>query len=128
MELINDPEKMKDWQPSLKSYEFVSGEPGKVGAKMKLVHQHGKKPMEMMETILEAEDYYFKALYETKGVENIMVAKFTKENENTTQWETEQQFKFSSLFMKIIGFVFKGAFPRQTEKIMQQFKDYAEST
>lgn len=125
--LIEDPDKMKEWQPGLESYEHISGDPGKVGAKMKLIYNQGKKKMEMVETILVEDGDYFEAQYETNGVTNIMKAKFTAVDSNSTRWETDNTFTFHSFFMKIIGFLFKGAFPKQTEKIMQQFKEYAES-
>ena len=49
--LFDDPGNLPKWQRGLQSFEPLSGQPGQVGAKSKLVFQMGKRRMEMIETI-----------------------------------------------------------------------------
>jgi len=51
IELFDNPDNMKKWQPQLESFEHVSGESGKPGAKSKLKYKMGKREVEMIETI-----------------------------------------------------------------------------
>ena len=51
VELFDDPENLKHWQPGLLSFEPISGTPGQPGAKSKLKYKMGKRDIEMVETI-----------------------------------------------------------------------------
>ena len=49
--LFDDPGNLPKWQRGLQSFEPLSGQPGQVGAKSKLVFQMGKRRLDMIETI-----------------------------------------------------------------------------
>ena len=51
LELFDNPDNMKHWQPDLVSFEHLSGEPGEVGAKSRLKYETKRGKMEMVETI-----------------------------------------------------------------------------
>ena len=51
IELFDNPDNMKHWQPGLLSFEPLSGTPGTVGAKSQLKYLMGKREIEMVETI-----------------------------------------------------------------------------
>ncbi len=125
--LISNPENMQKWQPTMTGYEFLEGEFGKPGSKMRMDYLHGKRKMSMVETIIKIDGGLFEATYEAPGVYNHMKSNFESIDENTSKWTTHQNFKFTSLMMKIIGFFMKGAFPKETEKIQKNFKEFAES-
>lgn len=126
IELFDDFENLKHWQEGLQSIEHLSGTPGEPGAKTKLVYQMGKRQIEMVETITERNmPEAFHGIYDAKGVHNIMRNYFT-EKDGKTHWVQESEFQFSG-FMKLIGFFMKGAFPKQSLKYMQDFKNWAEN-
>ena len=126
VELFNNSDNLKKWQPTLLSFETIEGLPGEVGAKAKMKYKMGKKEIEMIETITENNlPYEFNATYEAKGVFNIAKNYFVEVDNNTTKYLSEQEFIFKG-FMKIIGFFMPGAFKKESMKYLIQFKDFAE--
>jgi len=126
VELFDNPDNLSKWQPELISFEPVSGEPGKDGAKAKLKYKMGKREIEMVETITKNNlPKEFNGTYETKGVYNEISNRFESIDENTTRWVSHNVFKLSG-FMKIIGFLMPGSFSKQSCKYMEQFKEFAE--
>ncbi|MFY0626855.1 MAG: SRPBCC family protein [Reichenbachiella sp.] len=126
VELFDNSDNMTHWQPDLISFTPISGEPGKVGAKSKLVYKMGKRVVEMVETITKNElPNELSGTYEAKGVYNIISNRFEMIDETKTLWISENEFQFSG-FMKLIGVFMKGSFPKQTLKFMNQFKEFAE--
>lgn len=127
IELFDNPDNMQKWQEGLKSFEHISGEPGQPGAKSKLVYDMNGRKIEMIETITERNlPDLFSGTYEAKGVFNIIQNKFIEESADKTKWITESEFQFSG-FMKLMGLFMKSAFPKQTLKMMNDFKKFAES-
>ena len=127
IQLFDDPENLKKWQPELVSFDHVSGEAGQPGAKSKLVYLMGKGECEMIETI-ETRNLpdEFTGTYETKGVFNRVENHFKPVGADQTHWTTNTEFQFTSIGMKLMGFFMKKAFTKQTMSFMQKFKDFAE--
>ncbi len=126
VELFDDPENLKHWQPGLLSFEPISGTPGQPGAKSKLKYKLGKRDIEMIETITVRNlPDEFSGTYEAKGVFNIVKNYFRPVSENKTKYINESEFQFNG-FMKLIGFLMPGAFRKESEKYLLQFKEFAE--
>jgi carbon monoxide dehydrogenase subunit G len=126
VELFDDPENLKKWQPGLVSFEPVSGVPGKPGAKSKLIYKMGKREIEMIETVTVRNlPQEFSGTYQAKGVYNEVRNYFVPTDINHTRYITDCEFRFSG-FMKIMAFLMPGAFKKQTRKMMEQFKLFAE--
>jgi len=126
VELFDDPENLKHWQPGLISFEPISGTPGQPGAKSKLKYKMGKRDIEMIETITVRNlPDEFSGTYEAKGVFNIVKNYFRPVSENKTKYINESEFQFNG-FMKLIGFLMPGAFRKESEKYLLQFKEFAE--
>jgi uncharacterized membrane protein len=51
VEKFDNSENLFKWMEGLQKYEHLSGEPGKPGAKTRLLFQMGKRKIEMIETI-----------------------------------------------------------------------------
>ena len=127
IELFDNADNLSKWQPELISFKHISGEPGQVGAKSNLKYQMGKREIEMVETITVRNlPEEFSGTYEAKGVFNVVKNKFIPLSESKTQYITEQEFQFSGM-MKLMGAVMPGAFKKQSEKYLRQFKEFAES-
>ena len=43
VDLFNNPDNMDKWMEGLQGFEYISGEPGQVGAKSRLVFKMGKR-------------------------------------------------------------------------------------
>lgn len=127
VELFDDPENLKKWQPGLESFEPVSGVPGQPGATSKLVFEDNGRRMELIETITSRNlPDEFSGTYEAKGVHNIISNRFVEEGPNRTRWIAENEFQFSG-FMKLVSFFMRSAFPKQTRIYLERFKEFAES-
>lgn len=127
VELFDNTENLKKWQPGLQSFEHLSGEAGKAGAKSRLKFLMGKREVEMIETIVTANfPHDFSGSYEAKDVYNLVKNSFIEKDSSTTIWKTENEFKMSG-FMKIIAFLFPGSFKKQTQKYLEYFKEFAEN-
>lgn len=128
VELFENPDNMKNWQPSLISFEPFEGEPGKEGSKAKLRFKMGKSEMEMIETIktnnLPDE---FIAEYEARNVHNLIYCRFTEPEQGKTIWEMVSEFNFTGM-MKLMGWLMPGMFKKQSQKDMENFKAFAEGS
>ena len=127
IELFDSFENLKKWQEGLVSFEHISGEPGKPGAKTRLLYDMGRRRMEMIETIIERKlPDEFSATYDASGVHNIVRNYFYDEGEQT-RWVLDSDFQFRS-FMRIISVFIPGSkFRDQTRSSMEDFKRFAEN-
>ncbi len=126
IELFDSEENLYKWQEGLQSIELIRGTRGAVGAESKLVFKMGKRDLEMTEKIIRKElPDLFESTYDAKGVYNVVQSRFIEVGPEKTRYESENEFQFSG-FMKVIGFLMKGAFPKQTMKYLTSFKAFAE--
>lgn len=126
--LFDSEENLFKWQPELISLEHLSGDKGEVGAKSMLRYKMGKREIEMVETITVKDlPKEFSATYEAKGVWNEVKNYFEEIEEGKTRWYTDNDFRFSG-FMKIIALLMPGSFKKQSQKYLDQFKAFAESS
>ena len=125
--LFDNPDNMHKWMEGIQSVELLEGVEGKKGAKSKLHFLHGKKEMVMIETILENDlPRKMVTTYDSKGVSNIIFTSLESADGNKTNYISTQEFKMHG-FMKIVGFLAPGMFKKQTNKILNHFKTFAES-
>lgn len=125
--LFDSTENLFKWLEGLQSFEHISGEPGHPGAKSKIVMQSGKRTYEMIETVTVRNlPEEFSGTYDAKGVHNIVRNHLIDLGNGRTKWVTENEFLFKGIFMRIIGFLMKGAFVKQSRKYMLDFKAFAE--
>lgn len=127
IELFDNPDNLSKWMEGLQSFEHISGTPGEVGAKSKLVFKMGKRNMEMIETItVKNLPDEFSGTYEVNGIFNIVKNKFVKLSDTKTKHITENEFILKG-FMRIFAFLMPGAFKKQSMKYLIAFKQFAES-
>lgn len=125
--LFDSVENLYKWMEGLENFEHISGNSGEVGAKSRLTFQMGKRKMVMIETILKKDlPNEFTGTYETKGVYNIVRNRFEKIDEKQTKYISENEFIFSSFFMKLFGILAPGLFKKQSMKYLENFKHFAE--
>ncbi len=126
IDLFDNPENLKFWQPGLISFEHLSGTPGQKGARTRLKYKMGKREIEMIETITIRDlPKEFTCTYETKGVFNIVRNYFIQVESEHTLYRVENEFHFSGIY-KLYGFLMPGAFRRETRKSLERFRDFAE--
>jgi uncharacterized protein YndB with AHSA1/START domain len=125
---FDNVENMKKWQPTLVSFEPVSGTPGQVGAVSKLTYEEGKREFALIEKITHREGpNRFDGVYENNFADNVIKNTFVEQGKDQTLWVMETEFKFKTLLMKIMGPLMKKNFVTRTQKDMERFKEMAES-
>ena len=126
VELFQDSEKIAMWQPGFISMELIEGEGGTVGTKHRMKYKMGKRDIEMVETILVNElPDAFTATYEAKNVHNVVENYFYDNQDGTTRYRTQNEFKMSGM-MKLFGWIMPGAFKKQSQKYLDLFKQFVE--
>ena len=128
IELFDNSENLKKWQPDLKEFKHLEGEAGRTGAKSLLIYEERGKIVEMTETLIKRDlPNVFVAKYETKGVKNINHNHFHIVDEKTTRWIMTNEFKFRG-FMSIFALFMRRSFSKQTLRDMNTFKEFAEKS
>lgn len=126
IELFDNKENLKAWQPGLVAYEHLEGKEGEEGAKAKLKYKMGKREVNMIETITKkALPEEFHGEYVANGVHNIQKNFFRELEGEKTEWQSDSEFQFKG-FMKFIYPLMKGAFKKQSYTYMKHFRDFAE--
>jgi len=124
--LFADLDSRPKWQRGMISAELLEGEAGQPGSKWKLLFKMGKRTMEMIENVTVVEPpETFESTYDAKGVHNVVRTRFVEVGPEKTRVESDNVFEFSG-FMKLMAFLMKGAFPKQSLKIMNDFKALAD--
>lgn len=130
VELFDSPENMMKWFPDLTSFEHLSGEPGRPGAKSKMIFNTKRSKFELIETItLNNLPDEFSGTYDTvgKGIFNTMTNRFVSLSTNSTRYETEIDYTFTGFTWKLMSRFMGPLFRRQSFKVMKLFKEFAES-
>lgn len=127
IKLFDNVENMKHWQEGLAAIEHLSGDPGMVGAKMKLTYTTGKREMELIETITHRKlPHEFHGTYSAKGIDNNIENYFEELPNGSTKWITKCDYMPLNFMMRAMLFFMPNAFKKQTMKYMKDFKNFAE--
>lgn len=127
IKLFDSTENLYKWQPGLKSFEHLGGDPGREGARSRMVYEGRKGDLVMTETITrKALPGEFHMTYEAKGVYNQVLNYFSEPEPGTTLWKTVNFFRFRGAMAVMIPFM-KKAFMNQTLLSMERFRVFAES-
>ena len=129
--LLADPAHLPEWLRGLVLHEPVSGVHGQVGTESRVVLQMGQQKMECTETITRREPANL------HGIPRDSVVHFDREivakgmwsavrDRLTTLWAQESEYRFSGLPMRLAGPLMRGAFRKQSQQHMQDFKAFAE--
>jgi len=125
---FDNPENMKKWQPSLISFETVSGTQGQPGAVSKLIYKENEREFSIMERVTYREEpHRLDGVYENNFADNIVRNTFIEQGKEQTLWVMETEFQFKTLLMRILGPIMKKNFVTRTQRDMERFKEMVES-
>jgi hypothetical protein len=134
---LADPAHMPKWLRGLVLHEPLNGTHGQVGTTSRVVMQMGKQKIEATETITRREPVdlhgipresvvHFDREIVAEGTWNAVRDRLTEADPQTTLWESESEYRFSGLLMRLIGLLMPGAFRKQSLQHMNDFKAFAE--
>lgn len=125
---IDNSDNLKHWQRGLVSVEHISGDPGRLGAKMKLNFKFGNRKMEIIETITKRNlPFQFHCNYKTKTMRNVQENYYEKTSDGLTKWTSKSEYIPLNLSMRLMLFFMPNTFKKQSQKYMQDFKNFAEN-
>ena len=128
IEIFDNPDNLAKWQPGFHSFAHLSGTPGTVGAKSKIIYHFGKRTMELIETITARNlPDEFNGEYQMNGGSNTMLNRFIELSPAKTRWQSTTHFTFNRPLMKFMGFFCAGMFRKQTLTYLTNFKALCES-
>jgi len=124
-----DTRYFEKWQDGFQSIEQLEGQPGSVGAKSRFSYQQGKRKIELIETIISNNlPHEKKARYEHIHMTNTQTTRFERVSENKTRFISEVEYtKFSGFMPTLMATLFPGMFRKQSQKWVNQFKEFAEN-
>jgi uncharacterized protein YndB with AHSA1/START domain len=125
---FDNPQNMSKWQPSLISFETISGIQGQPGAVSKLTFEERGRQFELIERVTHREEpNRLDGVYENNFADNVVRNTFIEKGQDQTLWVVETEFKFKTLVMRILGPLMKKNYVARTQKDMQRFKEMIES-
>ncbi len=124
---FDSPEQMQAWQPTLESFEAVTGTPGQPGAVSRLTYLEGKRTMVLVETITERrEPELFAGTYDSGMALNRMTNRFSALDADRTHWKIECEFVFRG-FWRLLAPFFRAPIERRTRADVERFKEWLEA-
>jgi hypothetical protein len=125
---FDNRENMKKWQRSLISCETISGTQGQPGAVSKLTYKEKEREFSLLERVTYREELHrLDGVYENNFADNTVRNTFIEQGKEQTLWVVETEFKFKTLFMRILGPIMKKNFILRTQREMERFKEVVEN-
>jgi hypothetical protein len=118
-------------------HEPLSGMHGQVGTKSRVVIQMGRQKFEGTETVTRREPadlhgipkgnvVHFEREIVGEGMWSAVHDRLTEAGPDITLWVSESEYRFNGLLMRLVGHLMPGAFRRQSQQHMQDFKAFVE--
>ncbi|MFF0482918.1 SRPBCC family protein [Streptomyces sp. NPDC004435] len=137
VQLLADPAQMPKWLRGLVLHEPLSGVHGQVGTRSRVVLQMGQRNFECTETITRREPSDLSEIPEAsvvrfdreivgEGMWSAVRDRLTEAGPGTTLWASENEYRFSGFLMRLVGLLMPGAFRKQSQQHMRDFKAFAE--
>ncbi len=136
-QMLADPEHLPKWLDGLVLHEPLSGVHGQVGTTSRVVMRMGQQQIECTETITRREPVdlhgiptgsvvHFEREIVGKGMWSAARERLIEAGPETTLWESESEYRFSGVLMRLAGLLMPAAFRKQSRQHMQDFKAFAE--
>ncbi|NGO41168.1 SRPBCC family protein [Streptomyces sp. YC419] len=136
-QLLADRAHLPKWLRGLVLHEPLSGVHGQVGTKSRVVMQMGRQKIECTETITHRDPadlreipignvVHFDREIVGEGMWSAVRDRLTEAGPEKTLWVSESEYRFSGVLMRVVGVLMPGAFRKQSQQHMQDFKAFAE--
>lgn len=130
IELFDNPHNLQYWQDGLVSFTHKSGIPGQVGAQSSMIYSNKGRKMEILETLTKYNlPESMHGSYEGSWGKNTMHNYFEVLDEVRTRWRADMEYlEMNGFMMKLMAKLKPSLFRKQSQKWMDQFKAWAESS
>lgn len=121
-ETFDNPDNLPRWQPTLKSFTHLVGEPGQPGAVSELVYDENGKKVTMTETVTERRKPHFMAgTYDNDWATSLIVNHFEEIDENMTRFISYTNMRFKGI-MKVMSLFVVKSIRARVEADLDRFK------
>ena len=135
--LFSDPELLPKWLRGVERLEPVSREYGEKGSVTRFVFRQGGNEMEELQTATVREpedltgiagetDVIFEREQVAEGMRCTTRDRLIELNPRRTRWESENEYRFDDLMMRMAAPLMRSSFQKQTRVRMRDFKAFAE--
>jgi hypothetical protein len=136
-QLLADPAHIPRWVRDVVLHEPLSGMHGQLGTRSRVVMQSGTRTFELIETITRRDPadlheiphevvVHFDREMVGAGMWSVVRDRLTEVDPGTTLWESESEYRFSNLLIRLMALLVPGTFHKQSQQHMQDFKAFAE--
>ncbi|MEM8815935.1 MAG: SRPBCC family protein [Pseudomonadota bacterium] len=126
--VFDDPERRREWQPTLKSATLEDGVPGQPGAVTQLTVAVRGKDLRLTETISERrEPVFLAASYAGSGIGGLVVSHFERVAGHSTRLVVHARYRVTGLNRLTNPFL-AAAIGKHTANNLERFKLLVEST
>lgn len=131
MDIFNNQDYFKHWQKNLVSFKNTSSSIGRVGSTRSMTLKIAGASINMTEQITQVDlPHTWQATYRTSGVLNEQTNNFKETTSDSgkqvTLWEAKSTYKFTGM-MRLVSKAKPDLFTGQTQQLMADFKNFAES-
>jgi len=124
---FDNPDNLKKWQPTLQSFEGISGTPGQPGAVSRLTYREGSRTVVLTETIaIRQEPEEFAGTYDSGMAANTVHNRFEEAGADRTRWIITADFQFQGIW-RALGFLFRGSIRKRMVEDLNRFKQLLEA-
>ena len=124
---FDNPQNLRRWQPSLVSFEPLTGTPGQPGATARLVYRESGHQIELIETVsTRREPEEFHGAYESSHGRNTLLNRFVELSADRSRWDLEAQFQFKGA-AKLMAPMLRGTIEKRIRDDAQRFKSLLEA-
>ncbi|GAA0583642.1 SRPBCC family protein [Kribbella sandramycini] len=136
-QLLADPAKVAHWLRDIVFHEALNGPYGQVGSTSRVVFQSGKRQMECTETITRRDPadvtaipagavVHFDREITAPGMTSVVRDRLTALTPESTRWESDSEFHFTTLPMRAMALLLPRMFRNQSQQHLEDFKAFAE--
>jgi hypothetical protein len=93
-----------------------------------LTYKEKEREFSLVERVTYREEpHRLDGVYENNFADNMVRNTFVEQGKDKTLWMVETEFKFKTVFMRLLGPIMKKNLVLRTRRDMERFKDMAES-
>jgi hypothetical protein len=128
-EMFADPENYKKWMGELEGYEIISGKPGMVGSKYRIIQKNGDKKTDFIANVTSRNlPNEFSMTIEEPNVAQVSVTgQFIALSPEKTKFISKEEFKFKGISNKIGGLLYQRSIKGDHHSYTMNFKHFAEN-
>ncbi|MEE4025261.1 SRPBCC family protein [Gordonia sp. PKS22-38] len=134
---LADPSNRPKWLRGLVLHEPLNGVDWQVGTESRVVMKAGKQEFEGIETITRREPadlseipkgtvVHFDREIVGNGMWSAVRDRLAEAEPGTTLWESESEYRFDSVLMRLVARLMPGTFRKQSQQPMDDFKAFVE--